>query len=94
MHIVSLGGTVATPTTFDGHKSSKASTAESKWSKPPGLAQEEEDKYDPTKVSQMTDFIKKERLSKLEKSVESRDVKIFNAVGTGQNLKQFLMELD
>lgn len=47
--------------------------------KPPGLDKEEEDKYDPTKVSQMTEFIKKERLSKLEKSVESRDVKIFNA---------------
>ena len=51
--------------------------------KPPGLGQEEEDKYDPTKVSQMTEFLKKERHAKLEKSVESREVKIFNAQGTG-----------
>lgn len=42
----------------------------------------------------MTEFIKKERFSKLEKKVENREVKIFNAQGTGQNLKQFLMELD
>ena len=83
MHIVSLGGTVATPSTFDGSKSFKVSTADSKYMKPPGLGQEEEDKYDPTKVSQMTDFLKKERLSKLEKSVESREVKISNAQGTG-----------
>ena len=94
MHIVSLGGTVATPSTFDASKSFKVSTADSKYMKPPGLGQEEEDKYDPTKVSQMTEFLKKERHAKLEKSVESREVKIFNAQGTGQNLKQFLMHLD
>ena len=63
MHIVALGGKVETPTTFDGTKGSKASTTGDKYSKPPGLDQEEEDKYDPTKVSHMIEFMKKERFA-------------------------------
>jgi hypothetical protein len=31
----------------------------------------------------MIDFIKKERFALLEKTVESRDIKIFNTQGTG-----------
>ena len=87
LHIVSLGGKVETPSTFDGTKQSKSSTTGDKYTKPPGLDKDEEDKYDPTKVSEMTEFIKKQRLGQLEKTVESRDVKIFNAQGTGQTLK-------
>jgi hypothetical protein len=60
---VSLGGKVETPSTFDGTKQFKVTTTGEKYSKPPGLDKEEEDKYDPTKVGQMMDFIKKERLS-------------------------------
>lgn len=61
MHIVALGGQVQIPasSSFDPTKSFKASTADAKYMKPPGLAKEEEDKYDPTKVSEMTEFIKK-----------------------------------
>lgn len=82
------------PTTFDATKQFKVTTTGEKYMKPPGLDKEEEDKYDPTKVSEMTEFIKKQRLQQLEKSVPDRELKIFNAQGTGKNLKQFLMELD
>ena len=43
-------------TQFDATKATKMTTAESL--KPPGLDKAEEDKYDPTKVTEMMAFIK------------------------------------
>jgi hypothetical protein len=83
MHIVELGGKVETVSTFDATKQFKVTTTGDKFTKPPGLDQEEEDKYDPTKVSQMTDFIKKERMAQLEKNVADREIKVFNSQGSG-----------
>ena len=35
----------------------------------------------------MTEFIKKERASQLEGKIADKQVKVFNAQGTGKNLK-------
>jgi hypothetical protein len=70
---------VETPSNFDATKQSKSNTTGEKYSKPPRLHKEEKDKYDPAKVYEMTEFIKKQRFGLLEKTVESRDLKIYKA---------------
>ena len=61
----------------------------------PGLKGEDVDKYDPTKVINEIDQIKKQRASELEGIIQDKDVKVINSnTGTGQNLKQLLFELD
>lgn len=62
--------------------------------KPIGLEKGEEEKYDPTKVSNMIEFIKKERESQLEGKIADRQIKVFNSTGTGANLKQLLFKID
>lgn len=47
--------------------------------KPIGLEKGEEDKYDPTKVGEMIDFIKKQRESQLEGRIEDRNIKVINS---------------
>jgi hypothetical protein len=84
-HVVSLGGEIKTGTDFDPTKSSKASTADMPIL--PSLDKAEEDKYDPTKVSEMIEFIKKQRHSQLERKIENRDIKVLNMNNSAENLK-------
>ena len=55
---------------------------------PPGM---NSDQYDPTKVINEIDQIKKERTAQLEGVIHDKDIKVFNTnSGTGVNLKQLL----
>jgi hypothetical protein len=58
------------------------------------LTEEEEDKYNPTKVTEMMNAIRRERESKLEGKQEDRQVKIFNGNGDQQLIKSLLMKID
>lgn len=50
----------------------------------PGLKGEDVDKYDPTKVINEIDQIKKQRASELEGIIQDKDIKVFNSnTGTG-----------
>lgn len=93
-HIVSLGGKVEVQGAFDPTKASRSNAMGDKYNKPPGLSAEEEDKYDPTKVQSMIDFIKRERESQLEGKIEDRNMRILNAQKDGSSLKRMLMEID
>lgn len=93
LHIVSLGGKVEVKTDFDPSKYAKSSTTGERL--PPGILGQDADKYDPTKVINTIDQLKRERASQLEGKIENKDVKIFNTnAGTGKNLKQLLFEID
>lgn len=58
-----LGAKIEVPLAFDPTKGNVIANTESRFHKPPGLSAEEEDKYDPTKVSDMVAFLKKQRES-------------------------------
>lgn len=70
-HIVYLGGNV-TYNKMETSNSMRVNTGGEKSHKPPGLDKDEEDKYDPTKVQSMIDFIKSERASQLEGKIADR----------------------
>lgn len=91
-HVVSLGGEVKSAGDFDPTKSHKSTTADSMM--PIRLGKEEEDKYDPTKVSDMIEQIKKQRESQLEGRINDRQIKVINTTSSGVNLKDLLFNID
>lgn len=86
LHVVSLGGEVKQASDFDPTKAFKASTSEY-GSKLPSLDKSEEDKYDPTKVTEMIEFIKKQREAALEGRIQDRQIKVINTNNTKTNIK-------
>ena len=84
-HIVSLGGEVKVETQFDPTKQARSTTAEV--IKPPGLSKAEEDKYDPTKVGDMIEQVKRQREQALEGKLTDRQIKVINGNNSGANLK-------
>ena len=56
-HVVSLGGEIKTTPAFDPTKAGRSTTSE-QGTRLPSLEQDEEAKYDPTKVTEMMEFMK------------------------------------
>lgn len=91
-HIVSLGGQVNVAVNFDPTKSQKFLNTGEKYALPPGG---EDDKYDPTKVSNMIEEEKKRRKKALEGKQADRKITIINTSTKSQaNLKELLFNLD
>lgn len=82
------------PMAFDPTKSQKILNTGEKFSKPPG-GDADDDKYDPTKVTQMIEEEKRRRLKQLEGKQADRQIKIINtSAKTQSNLKELLFKLD
>lgn len=86
LHVISLGGEVKSSSDFDPTKATKLST-DAYGSKLPSLDKGEEDKYDPTKVSEMIEFIKKQRDAALEGRISDRQIKVINTNNSKTNVK-------
>lgn len=84
-HIVSLGGQVNVAIGFDPTKPSRTLNTGESFAKPPGA---EDERYDPTKVSNLIDEEKRRRHKALEGKQADRQIKIINtSAKTGTNLK-------
>lgn len=93
-HIVTLGGQVSVPIAFDPTKSQKFLNTGEKYSKPPS-GDADDDKYDPTKVTQLIEEEKRRRLKQLEGKQANRQIKVINTTAkTQSNLKELLFKLD
>ena len=93
-HIVTLGGQVSVQIAFDPTKSQKFLNTGEKYAKPPG-GDADEDKYDPTKVTNLIEEEKRRRLKQLEGKQADRQIKVINTTAkTQSNLKELLFKLD
>lgn len=91
MHVTELGGSIKSAT-FDPTQQQTFKTGEILPKK--GISEEEEARYDPTKVTEMIEFIKKQRESQLEGRIANRELKVINSLNNGANLKQLLFDID
>lgn len=91
-HVVELGGKIEVKTDFDPTKSHKMTTADS--FKPQSLTGGDE--YDPTKLGDMIEKIKKERDAALEGKISDRQLKVINCNlnNNAQSIKQLLFKID
>ena len=74
---------------FDPTKThvSKVTGDGSKFIKPPGLSKEQEDAYDPTKMIDMIEKVKKDRENALETKIADRQITVINYIKSGDNMK-------
>ena len=91
-HVVELGGKIEVKTDFDPTKSHKMTTADS--FKPASLTAGDE--YDPTKLGEMIEKIKKEREAALEGKIKDKQIKVINCNlnNNAQSIKQLLFKID
>mmetsp|Transcript_3420 Transcript_3420/g.5793 ORF Transcript_3420/g.5793 Transcript_3420/m.5793 type:complete len:146 (-) Transcript_3420:251-688(-) len=59
-----------------------------------GPSKEEEDKYDPTKVIDMINKIRRDREAQLEGKIADKNIQVFNSMANQQGLKNLLFRID
>ncbi|CDW74691.1 tether containing ubx domain for glut4 [Stylonychia lemnae] len=93
-HVISLGGEIESGQQFNPYKSVVSSTTSNKMP----VIRDGKDQinfYDPNQVNNEIQKIQNERMKALKSTkVTDRDIKVFNVLSTGTNLKGYLMELD